>query len=76
MSDDEKPSPEELARRERWFEGYVRALETSVVSGPEEGRAVACPCCRYLTLASVVDSRSVPCASGKTTGRTTKTPQR
>ena len=50
MSDDEKPSPEELARRQRWFDGYVRALETSVVSGPDDGRTFACPCCRYLTL--------------------------
>jgi len=50
MSDDEKPSPEELARRERWFDEYTRALDSSVVIGPEDGRTFACPCCRHLTL--------------------------
>ena len=51
MSDDEKPSPEELERRRRWFDGYVRALdENSVVRPVVSGKRWACPCCRFLTL--------------------------
>ena len=50
MSDNEKPSPEELARRRQWFEGYVRQLEESVVLPAEPGRRFRCPCCRCLTL--------------------------
>ena len=51
MSDDEKPSPEELERWRRWFDGYVRALgENPVVQPASEGKRSACPCCRFLTL--------------------------
>jgi hypothetical protein len=51
MSDDEKPSPEELERRRRWFDGYVQALdENSVVRPAASGKRWACPCCHFLTL--------------------------
>jgi hypothetical protein len=50
MSDDEKPSPEELERRRQWFDQYADQLKASVVRSPEPGRRFACPCCRYLTL--------------------------
>jgi hypothetical protein len=50
MKDDEHPSPEELARRGRWFEQYGRQLEASVVQPSEPGGVFACPCCRCLTL--------------------------
>ena len=52
MPDDAKPSPDELARRRRWFDNYCRQLdEDSIVRDPEPGRRFACPCCRYATLA-------------------------
>jgi hypothetical protein len=48
---DEKPTPEELERRRRWFERYMRQLgEASVVKPPRQGLRYACPCCLYLTL--------------------------
>jgi hypothetical protein len=50
MSEDQKPSPEVLERRRRWFEWYSRTLETSVVRDAEDGVTFACPCCRCLTL--------------------------
>lgn len=44
MPDDEKLSPEELARRRQWFDEYCRQLdEASVVRGPEPGRRFPCP---------------------------------
>jgi hypothetical protein len=47
----DKPSPEELERRQQWFERYIDTLENnSVIRGPEDGVTVACPCCGYLTL--------------------------
>lgn len=51
MPTDEKPSPEELARRREWFGEYCRRLDQgSIVQGPESGRRFPCPCCRFLTL--------------------------
>jgi len=51
MNDDEQPSAEELERRRRWFDEYVRQLEhESVVLPKAEGTRYACPCCRCLTL--------------------------
>jgi hypothetical protein len=50
MSVNEQLSSEELDRRKRWFDGYVRALKTSVHKSPEDAVAIACPCCRNLTL--------------------------
>ncbi|MEV7329583.1 CPCC family cysteine-rich protein [Micromonospora sp. NPDC093244] len=46
----EGPSAEELARRARWFEHYMEALnQRSVVAAPSGG-PYACPCCRHPTL--------------------------
>ena len=43
MSDEKKPSAEELARREQWFENYVRDLSAnSVVQSGEAGVQLAC----------------------------------
>jgi hypothetical protein len=51
MSDEEKPSPEVIEQRRRWFEDYCRKLdESSVRRGPEPGQRFACPCCGCLTL--------------------------
>lgn len=35
--------------RERWFDGYVKRLESSIVKGPDGG-PFRCPCCRSCTL--------------------------
>jgi hypothetical protein len=51
MTYEKNPTPEELARRQKWFERYVRELASnSVVSGAQFGARFACPCCRFLTL--------------------------
>jgi hypothetical protein len=51
MSDDKKPSPEAMIRRQRWFEDHIRQLgANSVVRRAEPGVRFACPCCRCLTL--------------------------
>ena len=51
MSDDEKPSPEELERRRKWFDGYVRDLDEKSIARPAaQGKRWACSCCRFLTL--------------------------
>lgn len=51
MSDDKKPSPEEVSRRQRWFEDHIRELRAnSVVRCAEPGVRFAYPCCRCLTL--------------------------
>jgi hypothetical protein len=51
MTDEKKPSADELARRQQWFENYVRELTAnSVVRGAEPGLQFACPCCRFMTL--------------------------
>jgi hypothetical protein len=45
MSDSE-PTPEEIAQRNQWFEGYVHALDhRSVVRARAEGVVYRCPCC-------------------------------
>lgn len=50
MSEPE-PSPDELERRKRWFDGYMQALEhSSVVQPRSEGVSYRCPCCGCLTL--------------------------
>ncbi|WP_245871392.1 CPCC family cysteine-rich protein [Asanoa hainanensis] len=46
----EGPSAEELARRTRWFEQYVEALNARSVVIEAGGGPHACPCCRYPTL--------------------------
>jgi len=51
MTHDKKPSPEDLSRRQRWFEDHIRELRAnSVVRRAEPGVRYACPCCRCLTL--------------------------
>jgi len=51
MPKDDNPTREELERRRRWFDGYVRALDDkSVVQPAFKGKRWACPCCRFLTL--------------------------
>lgn len=51
MGNDEEPSDQELARRQRWFDNYCRLLdENSVVLGPAPGHRFPCPCCRHRTL--------------------------
>ncbi len=51
MTDEKKPSLEELARRQQWFESHCRELTAnSVVRRAEPGVQFACPCCRSLTL--------------------------
>ncbi|MFI5848656.1 CPCC family cysteine-rich protein [Micromonospora chalcea] len=43
-------SAEELARRTRWFEQYVEALNQRSVVAEAGGEPYACPCCRHPTL--------------------------
>ncbi|QDY11978.1 hypothetical protein FJK98_30805 [Micromonospora sp. HM134] len=46
----EGPSAEELARRNRWFEQYVEALNQRSVVAEAGDEPYACPCCRHPTL--------------------------
>jgi hypothetical protein len=46
----EQPSPQEIANRVRWFEGYTDQVTNNSVHSPIRGRLYPCPCCRYLTL--------------------------
>ncbi|WP_225980614.1 CPCC family cysteine-rich protein [Micromonospora sp. B006] len=43
-------SADELARRTRWFEQYVEALNQRSVVAEAGGEPYACPCCRHPTL--------------------------
>ena len=47
----EQVSPEELERREQWFERYCQQLDERSVRRPAvPGQRYACPCCHFLTL--------------------------
>jgi hypothetical protein len=48
---DPKPNPDEIARRNPWFERYMHSLEhRSVVQPRVEGVLNHCPCCGCRTL--------------------------
>lgn len=50
-SETHEPSPEEIERREKWFDFYMDKLENnSVVEAPQEGVSYRCPCCGCRTL--------------------------
>jgi hypothetical protein len=50
MTPEDSPSPEELERRQQWFDWYVDRCDNHSVHAPRDGRRYTCPCCGYLTL--------------------------
>ncbi len=62
---------EELARRIRWFESYVEALNLRSVVAEAGSGPYACPCCRHPTLEARGQFEVCSPAAGRTTGRMT-----
>jgi hypothetical protein len=57
-----------------WHDALVDDDRFVNVRRPAGGGPYACPCCGYITLDERAGYELSPCASGRTTGKTTTTP--